>query len=370
MGVGVNMEYPVDVDTLQACDDKVIRCLLRSSDGGKTIMNNTLRYLLDKKLIFHTFANGERHQTSFSIGDDRQVNDKIIESKFKCITDAFDLESNGLFDYFKAAVSGEGEEVKRINRLTSSSLLAFLCFATVMARDKKISLEMPPEWYEFAHLDLHDFSHLDLEYENMLAPGKKSLKNRPSSVDVCLCNDKCVLFLESKFSEYLLPAKCRTKGVYIDVSARQYGKRYAEIFDQGPLNPASLQNMWYEDIAAGKIRLKSNDRFYIGGIKQMISHWMGIWYEKTTNAEKQKLWEGKDIVLGEVMFDFGRNGAKDLSTYQAQYKWLAEKLNNLEHGESGITVLPGVLTYQNVFHSIHLPERVHEYYGLGCAMTV
>ena len=324
-----------------------IRFLAQERDGS--IGNKLIKKLMHDELLFFTFDKGKRSQDSFSIGDDEE----ILRMKFNWLVSAFDLAKEGegidqemLYEYFRDAVSGEGMEIWRINRLGSSSLLAFLCFATVMAREGAITIDVPNEGFV-------EFKELKLEYENKLFAGR----SRPSSVDIFLSNDKYVLFLESKFSEYLETTDEIKKNLSI-----RYAPYYSDIF--GPKGKREGQEIWWEDGP----RLRSETKNYLEGIKQMISHWIGVKHEVEFNEEKRREWCDKKLLLGGILFNFKEGTMKEnveLKAYADQYQWLAKRLNSLENK---VRVLPELLTYQSAFKGIRLPRCVHEYYRLGSAM--
>lgn len=94
-----------------------------------------------------------------------------------------------LENLFASATSGDGNELSRILTLHSSSLLAFLCFSHIN-KDCPIKI-------------------CDTEYVEVLFEVKNDVIDpslgKPSNIDVVLLNEDRseILFLESKFTEYL-----------------------------------------------------------------------------------------------------------------------------------------------------------------------
>ena len=93
---------------------------------------------------------------------------------------------------FEAATSGDGNEKSRILTLHSSSLLAFLCFNGVAN---------------------HPITIDGIVYDEVMFEVKNDVIDaslgKPSNIDVLLMGDnrKKLLFLESKFTEYLSGGK-------------------------------------------------------------------------------------------------------------------------------------------------------------------
>ena len=99
---------------------------------------------------------------------------------------------------------------------------------------------------------------------------------------------------------------------------------------------------------------------YAGGIKQMVSHFLGV---KNTAAGKQ--FEDYDIYLGEILFKFPdsfEDANIKFKDYIQLYNTLAEGLNQLS--EDKFKVLDQCLTYQDVFKDYDLEESVRTFYSL------
>ena len=85
---------------------------------------------------------------------------------------------------FNEATFGQGNEINRILTLHSSALLALLCFSHVSEENPLFidGIRYNERWFEI----------------------KNKVFNKPSSIDVVLKNtDGDILFIESKFTEYL-----------------------------------------------------------------------------------------------------------------------------------------------------------------------
>ena len=242
-----------------------------------------------------------------------------------------------------AACSGSGGEGAKITTLHSSSLCAFLFFY-------KVSDTHP------LNIDINGnniaFFKVLFEYQNTVIEGRN-----PSNVDIVLIgqdnkNEDIILFLESKFSEYLTPRQANV--------ALEYIKQYPNIYN--PKEPSFLDAIGFEFKKnkkdgslihqlerEGKIEKvykigPKHGSAYSEGIKQMISHYLGV--DNFINGkpfDRRPLPNGAKVYLGEIIFDFSFKDAEDcLSKYRAVYEKLAKELNKLN---KGIHVLEKPLNY-------------------------
>ena len=112
---------------------------------------------------------------------------------------------------------------------------------------------------------------------------------------------------------------------------------------------------------------------YCHGIKQMISHCMGLRClcskksrETSSNGEKISL-SDKDIFLGEILFN-GFCDKKDKECFDS-YKSLYEEFKEHARKEEGFAVLKKLLTYQEVVdygkNKDSIDGNVCELYSLG-----
>lgn len=238
------------------------------------------------------------------------VGDKIALS--------FDINKNKdtFAKKFQMACSGTGNELKKITTLHSSSLCALLFFFNV--DNKKLVIPSLSE-YEFTE-SYFEFKNKVIRY--------------PSNIDVVLLGKniktgkKVILFLESKFSEYITGT-----GIIKASKIESYFKtdRYS-----API---------YESIEkkAEYINFNKKDGFYNSekyneGLKQMISHYYGIrrfmkgeFVDDNENVYNNiREYGAEEIILGEILFD---NFAKDnkledkLKKYKEDYSELAEIIN-------------------------------------------
>lgn len=280
----------------------------------------------------------------------------------------FNIEEKELFeDKFKMAISGDGQEVKRIGVLHSSSLAALLMFYSI-SKEKPLSCHLS---------DKKHYTFTESYYEV-----KTNVKDSHySNMDVVLVgtndyNENVILFLECKFSEYLSTGMCN------DISLDAYEDKYKDL---GLLCENAIEDII---IIKGKgkdnvdcLQIKSNKQHYCNGIKQMISHFIGV--TNFTNKgissfdikQKNQCFvsrlsklhdDGALVLLGEVLFEFNdkidkrdKEGKTKLDNYKCIYEHLAEMLNS--HSDRVFT-LPHVHTYKELLKDFSLELGIKKFY--------
>lgn len=263
-------------------------------------------------------------------GDEKALRNGI--KKIFKLNSVEDLETK-----FHSACFGKGHEYKEILRLHSSSLCPFLIFSFISSTNP-LELKLDNKKYIF--------TKVYFEYENLVID-----VDHPSCVDIVLVSkdNKVILFLESKFSEYLSSG---------DVSiSPSYKEKYPKIF-----NKDFLDNFDFELRKDNKIGIKEGTA-YSEGIKQMLSHYIGLEnYISNKLCDKRKLPDKAKIYLGEILFDF--KCAKDeFNNYTTIYSKMASSLNNLNSGK--IHVLKEPLKYSLFAKddcSYKLSENVKQFY--------
>jgi hypothetical protein len=284
------------------------------------------------------------------------------------VKEVFEIRSNSFDEKYQMAISGDGQEVKRISTLHSSSLTALLLLYSV--KDKTLNCTLNDKKYIFndcffevkTNVKGSHFSNMDI-----VLVGKDS-------------DDKDVIFfLESKFSEYLNTGMCN------NISIDTYKQKYDNL---GLLNQNAIQGLSFkENTKENCLQIKSETPQYCAGIKQMVSHYLGVtnFIEKGAEAldPKQKhmrlykepfdrlnelLKNGANIILGEVLFAFDdmvdkkdNKGETKRSKYTKLYEKLAEILNEKT---SKLYILPKVLTYQELLKGFELDKKVKDFYQL------
>lgn len=274
---------------------------------------------------------------------------------------------------FKSATSGDGDERRKILTLHSSSLLAFLCFSNI-AYNHPITI------------DGTKYDQVMFEVKNDVIDAGLG---KPSNVDILLIGEKGkkLLFLESKFTEYL-------SGGRAYLSEERYGEFYKSLLKKAKFNfNASKQPVRHKPDAehggyytTQEYCLNNGDRTkgYLGGIKQAFSHLLGI---VTGPAEKQNegnkgsycqtlLENASEIKFASIVFNC------DNEKYEA-YRQLYEgvfkdhesiiidairevmKRHKIDHENilEKLKIVPDLLSYQEIlFKDNYLCDKVQTFY--------
>lgn len=253
------------------------------------------------------------------------------------LTKVFGICNPRFKELFKEAASAF--EKDRIYRLHSSSLAALLLFQHV-TKEHPIHIKLNNEWICFTECCFEQKNQISLD------------KNNKSNVDLMLLDEenKTILFLESKFSEYLEPNP--TSFSWTDYYENFYNSIKTLLEKQVGIKCTipSLRCDNNEKVKK-KIRLETmGDPIYCEGVKQMISHFMGV----KTMCEKG-FFKGKQVYLGEILFDF-RNLEKDivpgsnekLTSYKKVYCSLKDILQNIAGKAFKMT---DFMTWQDILHN-------------------
>ena len=286
----------------------------------------------------------------------------VEKGKIDTLKRIFGIEGDTFDEKFNEACSGDGKEESRIMTMHSSSLCALLFFYNV---SKKNPIKL--------NLDGNDYVFTDVYFEvqSTVISGR-----RPSNMDVVLVNkeENVVLFLESKFSEY-----------YSDVSksltiAKTYqDNEIGELFYTG--NALENLNIKIEEPKDDEFKIVSDKKCYLGGIKQMISHFIGacnrLGLTKTKNKTVSKIDnfinDHTKVFLGEIVFDkiignlIIEQNIKCLDDYSEKYEKLSRELNNyLKDKNVNFKVIDSLLKYSDFANTNrkNLNENVLKYYGL------
>ena len=269
---------------------------------------------------------------------------------------------------FEAATSGDGNEKSRILTLHSSSLLAFLCFNGVANQPITI--------------DGIVYDEVMFEVKNDVIDASLG---KPSNIDVLLMGDnrKKLLFLESKFTEYLSGGKVTLSNKYRDLYIKlqklnlPFNIKFINVIQE------SDNSHKEPDIKEG-IRLYTEEKTseYLYGIKQAFSHLLGI---ATGPAKKQtkgnedytsSLLENADeIKFASIVFNCDND---KFEKYDDLYKSVFENSDVikgtikdvLKKRELKLTIVPHLLQYQEVFQANFLHDKVREFYRVANATSV
>ena len=271
-------------------------------------------------------------------------------------------------ELYKSATGGDGDEKSRILTLHSSSLLAFLCF------------------YDLSN---HPITIDETEYNEVMFEVKNDVIDaslgKPSNIDVLLMGDnrKKLLFLESKFTEYLSGGKVTLSNKYRDLYIKlqklnlPFNIKFINVLQES-------DNSHKEPDIKEEIRLYTEEKTseYLDGIKQAFSHLLGI---ATGPAKKQtkgnedytsSLLENADeIKFASIVFNCDND---KFEKYDDLYKSVFENSDVikdtikdvLKKRELKLTIVPHLLQYQEVFQANFLHDKVREFYRVANATSV
>ena len=274
------------------------------------------------------------------------------------LADIFKIANNDLFKQkFSQSIGGSGQELNRIATVHSSSLCALLFFYNVSESNPYV-MEIEGEEYVF--------TYSCFEYQNKVIEGRA-----PSNMDVVLVGTHkdtgipVVFFLESKFSEYYERA-----GKQLEVSVEYLSNEYSEaIYRSDCLRDMRLHIV--EQPGEKDFMLVSDDVCYLEGIKQMISHYVGVRNFCDNPVKKDiviinAVSGGARILLGEILFtkgigqltiSMGKNG---LDSYREKYRILANAMNDqlgIDGMDNKITVLSDILSYSQFQNNSCIKEE-------------
>ena len=317
----------------------------------------------------------------------------VISAIATDLANAFDIKDESKRALFtqktEQACSGSGEEALKITTMHSSSLCSLLCFYGISDKNKlEIKLEDDKTYV---------FTESYFEFQNEVIKGRS-----PSNMDVVLVgyekeniNQKVVLFLESKFTEYhSLSSSMSIANSYL---ANTYGKViYNKLEKRGIYNIITSNK---QDEKEFKFSVPQNqtqkngkkvskENVYLEGIKQMISHYIGVRNLLDGNIVSSRNCDihneivkdinekGAKVLLGTIIFEDLYQESKYFKKYKDRYEEIAKILNEvsrLSDNEKNITsteqltILEKPLTYAGVFLSeegkqFELDEKVKKYY--------
>lgn len=290
----------------------------------------------------------ENSKCSFNVSVAERTPKKISELLYSTFKPG--ISKDEWTEKFNMAISGDGQEWRRITTLHSSSLLALLFFSSVN-KDNPICVADKL------------FDKVYFEVKNRVFKNS-SLQDKPSNIDVMLVSeDKAtLLFLESKFTEYEHNGK-------VEVSDK-YHIFYSRILKHIP-------NLKF---CNGVLELKEGrNSQYIYGIKQMFSHLLGLlsepWHDSIDEI-KELIRNAKEVELGSIVFNW--DGAL-YKKYQEFYNGIFRIFHNnsiilencLDNEEvdkekiKRLSLLPDLLSYQDILKenpSFKISNEIRKFY--------
>lgn len=293
--------------------------------------------------IEKTMSRGSASNNSYTFTNASAVDRDLCGNR---LSELFGIKHRNLFkEKFAQSCSGSGQELRRIATLHSSSLCALLFFYNV-SKENPYIMEIEGEEYIF--------TYSCLEYQNTVIKGKN-----PSNIDVVLVGTDrrsgkpAVFFLESKFSEYY-----KEQAKRLEIAAAYLKNNYGKTVYRGS-SLAKMGLYMIEPDENENFILCSEKACYLEGIKQMISHYIGIRNLCDSPGCKEDIIShavlaGAKILLGEILFTKGigqlpiGNGEECFASYRKKYLVLADILNE-QLKKDGIsdkfTVLSDILSY-------------------------
>ena len=230
-----------------------------------------------------------------------------------------------LFDkhYKEATHDGKGLEKIRILTMHSSSLL---CLATFYNVTKSNAITFNDE-----KLATIPFTKVKFEFSNYIPSSESN-----SQIDICLKDESesNVLFLESKFSEYL------TCGKVTDIS-----NKYKDDFEpfQQILESLELELNSLEDSLCLQSK-KGRTNVYCAGLKQMICHYLGAVEYATKNPSQE-------VYLGTILYKFPYeiDTKSKFTSYKKLYQEWAKGAELLNKKPSNLHIIQEPIVYNTLF---------------------
>lgn len=240
---------------------------------------------------------------------------------------------------FLIVTSGVGNEAAKVNSVTSSSLLSLLAFYRLFGDNHKgVSLDI------CLNGTTYTFKTVFFETRNKVI-------GYPSCMDIVLqATDGTLLFLESKFTEY------------IDGRSNEetYGSSYYPLYKAEALSRILEQAGIKVSEKNGSLVLSSHGKDqYIEGIKQSISHLIGLtkgpqdhidqYYDaRYLDSYKLAFKNAPKIYYGTILFDpSGLFDGKEGKTEQVECFEDYESLFTTTIGEHGSELLKQIVSWIN-----------------------
>ena len=314
-----------------------------------------------KKTVIQTGRyKGLESENSLSI----QCGDDIGLSLFE----TFDLGNGSNLETFRRAynmaVTGDGDEESKIVTIHSSSLLALLCFFSV-------SPEHPLTIGE------DTYTEVMFEVKNVVI---KADRHKPSNVDVLLVSKtpdgkvRKLLFLESKFTEYITHGSVELAPKYRDFYKILNDRLLDLKFHIG--NYAIRHRDGSKSSVFG---LSSDKSQYLGGIKQVFSHLLGIATKPAKDgniyrqAYKEYYRQVQVVEFATIALDWNQT---EFNLYNELYSDTFKRENTGIIKEALKMISPNheiidrlqihkkILTYKDVFKDYQLPCIIRKVYKL------
>ena len=268
-----------------------------------------------------------------------------VEKTFGFFENLFGLNNYKYFkEKFLESISGDGDELSKINALHSSSLCALLCFFNI--KNKPIT-------------------YRDITYNDVYFEVKNKVVRNPSNMDVVLIGkDKegksAILFIECKYSEFL------DNGAY-KLSDTYRKDPYKKIFDGFHYDEKKVFQYGLKQLVTHYIGIKN----FIEGTKtndDSYKNAMAKYYRSDDERldERLNVYKHFDIVsFIEVIYDF--EGEDNYNEYLRETKEVFDTLEETKKIDNISLNLLGTMTYKDFFNGQNnnvLPPLVRDFYNL------
>ena len=308
----------------------------------RKVLEKTLNTVSENNKIYNFFKEEKRfNRLVQSDIENTPYRGKPSQSSLQYTPESFCSLFGGISDNFEklykqAIHDGKGLEKSRIRTLHSSSLISFLTFCNVNESN-------PITFNNIDGLENKIFTDIMFEKANKITRSS-------SQIDICLTNSTDdVLFLESKFSEYV------NRGKVSDISECYYNDflNFRDFFNANDMyleNPSTKK-----DHKPGSFDLcvKKNHHIYAEGVKQMICHFLGA----KNYAEKNK---DKNVYLGTILYKFDEHIVPEeiLKSYENVYKNLAKSMNSKLPQNTNLHILNEPILYCDVYEGGHAFSQI------------
>lgn len=234
----------------------------------------------------------------------------------ECLKRIFGIDANdALFDHaFQQVTSGKGQELKRITTLQSSSLLGLLVFYRVTKYPVIIN---------------------NIKYTQAFFEVESNVGSN-SSIDVMLVSEdsRILLFLELKFTEFLsLGDYYWIDNKYLDIYTSITDVLFEAGIKVGEIERRDHKNK--ESTFEFKISGYDKQKQYFAGIKQMISHLIGLMRRPLSGSNElfDTFIKNKNpkIILGTMLYDMSSTGnPRFTAQYNSYLSIYARTMNQYE----------------------------------------
>lgn len=278
------------------------------------------------------------------------VQDDFNNKLFGFLVGRFGIENKEHFrKKFDQAISGDGDEAKKMISVRSSSLCALLCFYNV--EEKPITFKTE--------------NGQKIRFNKSFFEVKNKVYNNPSNMDVVLISEdnEYILFIESKFAEYLENGAVKISRTYRDEEPSKaiYDKALGKIFAEKTAN-----------------KYKVIDKYqYMGGLKQIISHYVGLQNYKnrqggymssyyTDNDSRLDVYKlaKRKILFTEIVFKLA--GFEDAyNKYNSGSKELFKLLKEADHDVEYLNPTDYKALFTSEDNKNCLNEEIKKYYKLN-----